>query len=244
MSTDPTPQFAPAFEGLQEYLPDFVLKLEESDVENYIVDGFVSRRFLVQGRFSQVGYTKAMYSAEDTTVDSLLSSRIPERTSHSLYNGEASGCKFFNAQDFINDSHGMIIIVFLKDQTQLYRRGHHLRLTALPNDLEIVFAYQRPSMWQARYIWQDMIFRVRYADEFEEVDQTTESSNFNHEEATEQFKFTHDTKRFLTAAFAKAVKKKSQFGISVDSIRAMRGLSLVHRMFREYGEAENVLEEA
>jgi hypothetical protein len=95
MSADLPSQFVPGFEKLQEYLPEFVLKLEKTDVENYIVDGFVSRRFWIQGRFSRVRYTRAMYSAEDTTVDSFLNSRIPERTSHSIYNGEANGCKFF-----------------------------------------------------------------------------------------------------------------------------------------------------
>jgi hypothetical protein len=97
MSTYWSKWYASALEGLQKHLPDFLLKLDESDIENYITDGFVSRHFLVRGRFSQVGYSRAMYSIEDLTVDSFLNSRIPQESAHAFYNGEASGCKFFNS---------------------------------------------------------------------------------------------------------------------------------------------------
>lgn len=83
-----------ALEALETYLPRFVLQLEWPDIESYIIDGFVSRHFQIQGRFQQVGYTKAIYCIHDLTVDSLLNSRIPQHSVDLLYEGEATGGEF------------------------------------------------------------------------------------------------------------------------------------------------------
>lgn len=84
----------PLLKELQIFLPSFVLQLKHADIEEYIVDGFVSRQLILQGRFSRIGYIKAMYSAEDTTPDALLDSKIPEKDADPVYKGEATGCTF------------------------------------------------------------------------------------------------------------------------------------------------------
>lgn len=82
-----------AYESLQLLLPPFSLKLSKSDLNGFIIDGFVSRRFIVRGRFKDFGHTRAMRSPEDMTVKSFLSDTIPRVSANPLYKGDAIGCK-------------------------------------------------------------------------------------------------------------------------------------------------------
>lgn len=82
-----------ALDSLQRYLPPFVVRLTWSDIRDYIIDGHVQRKVVLCGRFGSFGYTISMLSAEDTTVESLLNSRIPQNSVEPLYDGQASGCK-------------------------------------------------------------------------------------------------------------------------------------------------------
>ena len=100
-----------ALDSLQQHLPPFVIELGWSDIQDYIIDGHVSRTVVLYGRFRHFGYTISMRSVEDTTVESLLDSRIPPTGTDPLYNGEATGCKSSNETTPFNR---LIFVPFLQ----------------------------------------------------------------------------------------------------------------------------------
>jgi hypothetical protein len=94
MSSDLPFEPVDAYESLSELLPAFTLGLPRSDLKSFIINGSVTRRFLLRGRFSEFGHTRVMRSSEELTVDSFLNDAIPKGSPEPLYNGDAVGCKF------------------------------------------------------------------------------------------------------------------------------------------------------
>jgi hypothetical protein len=82
-----------AFENLENILPPFASKLSQRDLRNFITFGFVSRRFVLHGRFKPVGHVRAMRSEDDFTAESFLNDPVPPGSNEPLYNGDAVGCK-------------------------------------------------------------------------------------------------------------------------------------------------------
>lgn len=82
-----------AFENLENILPPFASKLGQEDLRNLITFGFVSRRFVLHGRFKPAGYVRAMRSEDDFTAESFLNDTVPPGSHEPLYNGDAVGCK-------------------------------------------------------------------------------------------------------------------------------------------------------
>ena len=106
---------ATALDSLQQHLPPFVIELGWSDIQEYIVDGHVSRTVVLYGRFGHFGYTISMRSVEDTTVESLLNSRIPRTGTDPLYDGQATGCKSINETAWSNP---LTFIPFLQSSSK------------------------------------------------------------------------------------------------------------------------------
>lgn len=118
-------------------------------------------------------------------------------------------------------------------------------MTALPNNQEIMFVYARPSLLQAWTIIQDRMFEVRYDDEFDsESAPITEKGTAATTVPITTFSSPDDVQTFLTEAFEEAVKKRSPFSVSVASISAMRGLAMIHKIFKEYVRGARVLQDA
>jgi hypothetical protein len=94
-----------AIEGLRHYLPDFILNLSWQDVESYITEGFVTRHFRIKGRFSPVGYTRAMRNTEDFTIKAFLGDKIPRKGPDIIYAGDAaaSQCDKLSILFIVND---------------------------------------------------------------------------------------------------------------------------------------------
>jgi hypothetical protein len=78
---------------LQEILPDFIFNLTPSDIQSYIENGFITRRFVLHGRFPTFGHTRTMRTLEETLLDSFLKDCIPQGKSEAIYQGDAAGGK-------------------------------------------------------------------------------------------------------------------------------------------------------
>jgi hypothetical protein len=81
------------YQKLQQLLPTFLFNLGTADVVSFIEKGFISRRFVLRGRFQTFGYTRIMRTFEDTLLDSFLRAHIPKETDNPLYFGDAVGGK-------------------------------------------------------------------------------------------------------------------------------------------------------
>ena len=100
-------------------------------------------------------------------------------------------------------------------------------------------------MWNAMKYGRDMLYSVRYDDEFDGSLPEAVGTNFANEIGILQFFAPGGiTMPMLVEAFRKGVEKKSRFGYTQESLRAMQGLSLAHRILRQYADAESVLAKA
>jgi len=81
------------YQSLQELLPTFIFDLGLPDVTSFIENGFISRRFVLHGRFRSFGHTRSMRTLEETYLDSFLQDRIPKDNDDPLYLGDAVGGK-------------------------------------------------------------------------------------------------------------------------------------------------------
>lgn len=81
-----------AYQSLQGLLPAFAFDVLESDLRQYIIDGFISRRFVLRGRFKGFGHTRVMRSSADLAVETFLTDPIPKDDPDPLYLGDAVGC--------------------------------------------------------------------------------------------------------------------------------------------------------
>lgn len=135
--------------------------------------------------------------------------------------------------------------VFIKGKATLFKRGHHLNLTQLESGAELILIYQRPSIWQTFEYGRDVFYGIRYDDEFEDL-----ASEAVDAEATEDtgilrfFAPTGITMSMVVEAFKEGVDKKSRFGYTRESIRAMQGLALAHQILHQFTNAERVLSKA
>jgi hypothetical protein len=78
---------------LQEILPDFIFDLPPADIWSYVENGFVTRRFVLHGRFPTFGHTRTMRTYEETLLDSFLKDYVPQNKSDAIYQGDAVGGK-------------------------------------------------------------------------------------------------------------------------------------------------------
>lgn len=100
-------------------------------------------------------------------------------------------------------------------------------------------------MWHTLAYGRDLFNSVQYEDDFEsslpKISDTEAKENIG---ILRFFGADGITMSLLMEAFREGVDKKSRFGFTTDSIRAMQGLSLMHRLLRQYTEAESVLTKA
>lgn len=82
-----------AYRSLRALLPAFAFEIPESDLQSYIVNGFISRRYVLHGRFKGFGHSRIMRSSEDLAVENFLRDPIPKDDPDPLYKGDAIGCK-------------------------------------------------------------------------------------------------------------------------------------------------------
>jgi len=80
---------------LQEILPDFIFNLPLPDIQSFVQNGFITRRFVLHGRFRTFGHTRTMRTFEDTLLDSFLKDCVPQEKSEAIYHGDAVGGKMF-----------------------------------------------------------------------------------------------------------------------------------------------------
>jgi hypothetical protein len=82
-----------AYLSLQALLPTFAFNIPDLDLRQFIINGFISRRYVLRGRFKSFGYTKVMRSSADFSVENFLTESIPKDDPDPLYRGDAIGCK-------------------------------------------------------------------------------------------------------------------------------------------------------
>jgi hypothetical protein len=83
------------YELLKELLPDFIFNLPLSDINSYIKNSFVSRRFVLRGRFRPFGHTRIMQTFEETLLDSFLKDCVLRQRSEAIYEGDTVGSKSY-----------------------------------------------------------------------------------------------------------------------------------------------------
>ena len=83
------------YQALQQLVPSFLFCLDTSDILSFLEHGYISRRFVLQGRFHTFGHTRIMRTFEETLLDSLLRDCIPKETENPLYSGDAVGGKVY-----------------------------------------------------------------------------------------------------------------------------------------------------
>ena len=118
-------------------------------------------------------------------------------------------------------------------------------MTQLESGAELIFAYQRPTIWQTFEYGRDSFYGIRYDDEFEDLPSETVDAEAT--DGTGILRFltsTGVTMSMIVEAFKEGVGKKSRFGYTRESIRAMQSLSLAHQILRQFADAESVLSEA
>jgi len=233
-----------AFDSLQRHLPPFVVNLAWADIKAYLLDGFVARRFLLHGRFRKFGHTVIIRSADELTVKSLLDSRIPKNDAEPRYNGDAVGCKLSDTLHSHMELKSLFHTVLIKGEAGIFTRSHNLCLTEIPNGKELVFVYRRPSLWQALDIGRDMFYDIQYDEDFELSSPSVADINYQDENGILRFFSNKETMNALVEAFKEGVQRKSRFGFTLESLRAMQGLSLTHRVLKQYAEAESILAKA
>lgn len=81
-----------AYQSLQALLPVFAYDIPELDLRQFIIDGFISRRYVLRGRFKGFGHTRIMRSSADLGVETFLTDPIPKDDPNPLYRGDAIGC--------------------------------------------------------------------------------------------------------------------------------------------------------
>jgi tetratricopeptide (TPR) repeat protein len=134
--------------------------------------------------------------------------------------------------------------VFIKEEAGLFTRKHKLRLTEIPNGTEVFFVYRRPAVWQALDLGLDLFYNIRYDEDFEFSSQATAEINHDDENGILRFFRSREVTCALIEAFKEGVQQKSRFGFTLDSLRAMQGLSLTYRVLKQYAEAESILAKA
>ena len=82
-----------AYRSLQALLPAFAFDIQTSDLRQFIINGFISRRYVLRGRFKGFGHTRVMRSSADLSVETFLTDSIPKDDPDPLYRGDAIGCK-------------------------------------------------------------------------------------------------------------------------------------------------------
>lgn len=82
-----------ALGSIKQLLPSITFPLTEPDLREFIIDGFLSRRFVLFGRFRSFAYTITMESEREMTAASLLENTIPPNAANPVYEGDAVGCK-------------------------------------------------------------------------------------------------------------------------------------------------------
>lgn len=120
-----------------------------------------------------------------------------------------------------------------------------MSLTQLESGAELIFIYQRPPIWQTFQYGRDLFYGIRYNDEFEDL--RPEAVDAEATDGTGILRFfapTGITMSMVVEAFKEGVDKKSSFGYTRESIRALQGLSLAHQILRQFAEAESVLAKA
>lgn len=126
----------------------------------------------------------------------------------------------------------------------MFKRNQGLRLTDISNCAGLVFVYHSPPIWQTLTLGRDLFYNTRYDDEldiFHPGNTHREDDDFG---ILRFFGTTGVSLPMLLEAFEEGEKEKSRFGFNAESIRAMQGASLVHRLQRNYKQAESELKEA
>lgn len=84
-----------AYASLQAILPPFCLKASREDLRHFIINGNIKRRFVLRGRFGELGHRRIMRSQEQMSAKAFLEDPIPRDSPVPRYNGDAGGCKGF-----------------------------------------------------------------------------------------------------------------------------------------------------
>ncbi|KAG4429247.1 hypothetical protein IFR05_015276 [Cadophora sp. M221] len=214
-----------AFENLENILPPFASKLSQGDLRNFITFGFVSRRFVLHGRFKPVGYVRAMRSEDDFTAESFLNDPVPLGSNEPLYNGDAVG-------------------FLVNGWSKYYARHSNLDVSDIPDDSSIIFVYKKPAEWQVYKRAVDTFHNTQYDDSL--VAELPTLPNPSLAEGNRIFSLlaTKTGMTYLIDSFGAACQHASRFGHSQASILAMQRLSWIHRIEKNHERATQILLDA
>ena len=234
-----------AFESFQALLPDFAFEVPTTDLQDFIINGYITRRFLLRGRLKGFGHTRLMRSSEELSVKAFLSDPIPKDDPKPLYKGDAIGCEWYNlSRTKLNFDGPDLDLVVIEGQSQIYTRSDDLYLTTIRNNETLKFVYQRPSILHPYTLAEDLILGTLYQEylqaphEILYKDQSAEKTS----KTIFQYLNTKPTSLSLfEESFQRATKEQSKLGFSKARLRAMKALSVMHRISKEYEEAERLL---
>jgi tetratricopeptide (TPR) repeat protein len=235
------------FENLENVLPPFASKLSQGDLRNFITFGFVSRRFVLHGRFKPVGHVRAMRSEDDFTAESFLNDPVPPGSNEPLYNGDAVGCKSSKSVSSLLPHDFMRLICFdsvlVNGWSKYYTRHSHLDISDIPDDASITFIYKKPTEWQIYQRAVDAFHNIQYDDSLV-AELPTLSTPLDKGNRVFTLLATKNGVKYLIDSFEAACHHASRFGHSQASILAMQRLSWIHRIERNYERATQILLDA